>query len=139
MRIVYTLLALLLLLQPATAEWAEFPADKSGLTVVDRDAETVYSNSGEAQFYAVLYNGNDQSFLYVYKGLPWKQIHRWPVTFQGEKVKVRDRAVLKLSHDEEDQKFHIFWRDYAGYAEAAVHQVLIYDRKTGKFSTKWSD
>lgn len=133
------LLALLFFLQPAAADWSRFPADQSGLTVVDREAQTIYTDGGESHFYAVLYNSQDQSHLYVYKGTPWKLIHKWDVTFEGEKVKVQDQSVLKASHDEEDKKIHFYWNEYVGYAEAAVHLVLIYDRNTGKFSTSWSD
>lgn len=136
------LLALLLFWSvPAYAQqtWSEFPPDDPKLTVVDRAFKSLYTGDGEAHFYAVLSSDTKQSYLDVYKGLPWRRIHRWSLEFQGTLVKVRDRTVLQISHDEESQRLDFYWDEWAGYAEAAVHQVLIYDRKTGKFSTNWSD
>lgn len=128
----------LLLLTPALA-WEEYPPDTPGLQLVDRAYKGVYSSDKETHYYAVLYNGKDQTYLEVYQGTPWKKIHRWAVTFEGEKVKVRSRATLEIWHDEEGQKLSFYWNDFVGYAEAAVHQSLNYDLKTGKFSTSWSD
>lgn len=88
-------------------------------------------------FYAVLYDVGEQSHLDVYKGLPWRKIHSWPVTFQGEPVKVTPTAVLKMEAD--DQQITFWWQEYVGYREAVVHQAVIYHRDTGKFSTSWSD
>ena len=132
-------LLILLLTLPCQA-WELFPEDDPALKVVDRAYQAVYSEKGgEAHFYAVLYNGEKQSFVDIYKGIPWKRIHRWSVDFQGEKVKVRPRAALEISNDEEANQLHFFWNDYAGYAEAAVRLALTYDRGTGKFRTNWSD
>lgn len=134
-----TLLLLLVALFTSANAWELFPPDDTKLKVVDRDYKAVYRQNKEQHYYAVLYNGADQSYLDVYVGLPWKRLHRWAVDFEGEKVKVRPRAALKISYDEEGDKLHIYWNDYAGYAEAAVHLVLIYDPKSGKFTTQWSD
>ena len=100
---------------------------------------TIYDGDKEAYFYGVLSNSADQTYLDVYKGLPWKRVYRWPVTFEGDKVKVRDRAVLHISNDEEGMTLYFYWNDFVGYAEAAVRQSLVYDRNTGKFTTSWSD
>ena len=133
-------LALLCLFLTLTANaWEELPKDDPALTVLDRDLVTIYNNDSEVHFYAVLSNSNDQTYLDVYKGLPWKRVYRWPVTFEGIKVKVRDRAVVHISNDEEGETLYFYWNDFVGYAEAAVRQSLVYDRKTGKFTTSWSD
>lgn len=128
----------LLLSLPANA-WEEFPPDDPALKVLDRDSVTVYNGDQELYFYAVLANSDDQTYLDVYKGLPWKRVYRWPVTFEGEKVKVRDRTVLHISNDEEGMTLYFYWNDFVGYAEGAVRQSLVYDRQTGKFTTSWSD
>ena len=128
----------LLLFTPVFA-WEVFPDDDPGLRVVDRAYKPIYIEGRETHYYAVLSNGGRQSFLDIYKGLPWKKIHRWQVTFEGERVKVRPRAALEISHDEEQNKLFFYWNDYAGYAEGAVHQVLIQDLESGEFTTEWSD
>ena len=135
----FFLLFMSCLLTLSVNAWEEFPPDDPALKVLDRDLVSVYDDEQERYFYAVLSNSEDQSYLDVYEGLPWKRIHRWPVSFEGEKVKVRDRAVLKISNDEEGMTLYIYWNDFAGYAEGAVRQSLVYDRKTGKFTTSWSD
>lgn len=134
------LLALFCLLLTLNANaWEELPKDDPALQVLDRDLVTVYKDEKEVYFYGVLSNTNDQTYLDVYQGLPWKRVYRWPVTFEGNKVKVRDRAVLHISNDEEGETLYFYWNDFVGYAEAAVRQSLVYDRRTGKFTTTWSD
>lgn len=130
-------LLILLLTLPVSA-WEVFPEDDTQLKVVDRAYQAVYQD-GETHFYAVLYNGKDQSYLDVYQGIPWKRIHRWAVTFEDEKVLVRPRAALEIDHNEEKKELVLFWNDYAGYAEAAVHQALVYDLTKKTFRTVWSD
>jgi len=136
-----SILVLLLLTLPGLAQqtWEEFPPDVPGLKLIDRAYETIYANDQETHFYAVLYNGKNQSHVDIYRGLPWKKIYRWSVTFEGDPVKVRDRAALQISHGENDRKVTFYWNEYAGYAEAAVHLSLAYDLLTGTFSTSWSD
>ena len=138
MKTFFLALICLSLTLPAFA-WEEFPPDDPALRVVDRDMVTTYNNDQEAYFYAVLSSNDDQTYLDVYKGLPWKRIYRWPITFEGDKVKVRDRTVLHISNDEEGMTLYFYWNEFAGYAEAAVRQSLVYDRNTGKFTTSWSD
>jgi hypothetical protein len=134
-------LFLLLLTVPTLAQnsWAEFPPDESDLKVIDRAYETVYTDDNEAHFYAVLSQGREQTYLDIYKGLPWKRIHRWPISFQDEPVQLRNRAVLHITPDEEGNTIIFHWDEFAGYAEAAVRLSVTYDRSTGKFTTSWSD
>ena len=128
-----------LLLTLSVSAWEEFPPDDPALKVLDRDLVSTYDDDKEIYFYGVLSNSEDQTYLDVYKGLPWERVYRWPVSFEGEKVKLRDRVVLKISNDEEGMTLYFYWNDFVGYAEAAVRQSLVYDRKTGKFTTSWSD
>ena len=134
-----TLALLCFLLSLSANAWEELPPDDPALTVLDRDLVAIYDGDNEAYFYGVLSNSADQTYLDVYKGLPWKRVYRWPVTFEGDKVKIRERAVLHISNDEEGMTLYFYWNDFVGYAEAAVRQSLVYDRKTGKFTTSWSD
>lgn len=143
-KICLLLLALLSLPVLAQSTFELFPADDAQLKVLDRDFQSLYIQSGqsdgrELNLYVVLSNSSEQSFLDVYQGIPWKKLYRWPVTFEGEKVKVDDRAAVHIDYDEETQKVTFYWETYGGYAEAAVHLRLIYDPISGKFSTDWSD
>lgn len=138
MRVVISLLvgALLVLSPAARAQSAqEYPEDPSGAVVVDRDN----LNLDEHVFYAVLYTEGKQSYLDVYKGLPWQRIHHWPIEFQGEKVVVGARSVLHIDKREDEDVLDFYWSSFAGYQEGAVHQSLSYDRKTGAWKTNWSD
>lgn len=130
--------ALTLTLVSGALTWEEFPPDTPDLVVVDRDYQTVYRDDQEVHYYAVLYNGEDQSFLEIYTGTPWKLAHRWPITFQDAKVMVRPRAALSID-EQEDGSLVFYWEDYAGYAEGAVRQSVVYDPKDGSFRTQWSD
>lgn len=116
----------------------EFPQDAPGLKVVDRDYLETSQDGKEAYYYAVLYNGEEQTFLDIYGGLPWKRLYRWPVTFQGDKVLVSSRAALSITQ-EDDGKIDFYWNEYAGYSEGAVHLALSFDPKTGAFTPQWSD
>ena len=131
-------LAILLGLFGTAQCWEEFPQDTPGMRVVDRDYLQTSRDGKEAYYYAVLYNGEDQTFLDIYGGLPWKRLYHWPVTFEGDKVLVRPRAALSIT-EEDDGKIDFYWNDYAGYSEGAVHLALIYDPKTGTFTPQWSD
>lgn len=45
-----------------------------------------------------------------------------------------------LSNSEDQTYLDVYnWNDFVGYAETAVRQSLVYDRKTGKFTASWSD
>lgn len=123
----------------AQQTWAEFPEDDPKLTVVDRAYKSFWANDKEVHYYAVLSNDSTQSYFDVYKGLPWKRVHRWPVSFEGEKVKVTRRAAVQIADYDDRNVIHFYWNDYAGYSEGAVHLGLSCDRATGKFKTHWSD
>jgi hypothetical protein len=128
-----------LLFSLSVSAWENFPQDDPALKVLDRDLVTISGDTDETYFYAVLSNGKDQTYLDVYQGVPWKRIHRWPVSFEGEKVKVKDASVLHIANDEETMTLIFYWNEFVGYAEAAVRQSLVYDLKSGKFTTSWSD
>ena len=139
MRLLSTLaiLAALLLGSPAFAQQsADLPAPPPG-QVVDRLLLDLETPSGTAWLYAVLSTEGDQSYLDVYKGLPFKRIHRWAIDLEGDKVKVGPQAVLMESHD--GQRVTFYWREFVGYREGAVSMALIYHRATGRFETVWSD
>lgn len=132
------ILTLLLLTSAVPAQQSDnFPADPAGAQVVDRAHETLYSDSGTAHFYALMTTRGDQSTLAIYKGLPWRKVHTWPLEFQGSRVRVPDNAVLHIEGS--DQQVVFYWEDFAGYREGAVRLSLTYDRATGTFNTNWSD
>lgn len=134
MRFLSFLLALVLCMTfcSAAPPAEDYPADPAGAVVVDRD--------NLEDFYALLYTRENQSFLDVYRGTPWKRIHHWPIVFQDEKVVVPARSVLHIVREGEgENQLVFFWSSYGGYREGAVHLSLSYDLKTGKWTTNWSD
>lgn len=131
------LAALLLLPLPVLAQDSADLPSTGGLQVVDRNLLEVEGPSTTAYFYAVLSTEGDQSYLDVYKGIPFKRLHRWAIDLNGDKVKVGPQAVLVSSVD--DDTINWYWREFVGYREGAVSMALTYHRKTGKFSTAWAD
>lgn len=131
------LAALFLLPVPALAQDSADLPSTQGLQVVDRDLVEVEGPTTMAYFYAVLSTEGDQSYLDVYKGIPFKRIHRWAIDLAGDKVKVGPDAVLVTSVD--DDTINWYWREFVGYREGAVSLALTYHRKTGRFTTAWAD
>lgn len=131
------LAALFLLPVPALAQDSADLPSTQGMQVVDRDLVEVEGPTTFAYFYAVLSTEGDQSYLDIYKGIPFKRVHRWAIDLNGDKVKVGPDAVLVSSVD--DDTISWFWREFVGYREGAVSMALTYHRKTGKFSTAWAD
>lgn len=132
------MLGIVLTAAPAVAQQSSDLPSTKGQHVVDRLLLEVEAPNGTAYFYAVLHTEGDQSFLDVYKGLPFQRIHRWALDLQGDKVKVGPDAVL-MALPGEDDTISFWWREFVGYREGAVSMALTYHRKTGKFTTAWSD
>ena len=120
-----------------------FPADPSGVTVIDRDCIREYANGEDVILYALLYSRDDLESMDILSGvigpdgIVWEPVHTWDVLLEGEPLDILPNSVISIDSYDGRIMFS-FTEDFMCY-EGRVFIFLNYYTETGDFEEGWID
>jgi hypothetical protein len=120
-----------------------FPADPSGVTVIDRDYIREFAYGGDLILYAILYSRDGLESMDILSGaigpdgIEWVLVQTWAINFDGRPVDIEPNAVLTI--DPLDDRITFSYKEDFLYMEGRASIYLDYFVNTGVYEAGWVD